>query len=80
MVTGPQVSLEMKNRHSGRERGGRKGRGQRLIQAVWKSLLVTKGPASSHGDGILGGQGPWRPLNPRRSGNSETSLLAGQFT
>ena len=36
MVTGPQVSLEMKNRHSGRERGGRKGRGQRLIQAVWK--------------------------------------------
>lgn len=42
MVTGPQVSLEMKNRHSGSERGGRKGRGQRLIQAVWKSLLVTK--------------------------------------
>ena len=51
MVTGPQVSLEMKNRHSGSERGGRKGRGQRLIQAVGKSLLVTKGPGSSHGDG-----------------------------
>ena len=80
MVTGPQVSLEMKNRHSGRERGGRKGRGQRLIQAVWKLLLVTKGPGSSHGDGIHGGQGPWRPLNPRRSRNSETSLLDGQFT
>lgn len=46
MVTGPQVSLEMKNRHSGSERGGREGRGQRLIQAVWKLLLVTKGPGS----------------------------------
>ena len=34
MVTGPQVSLEMKNRHSGGEGGEREGCGQRLIQAV----------------------------------------------